>query len=122
MAPLSPQFRISITGARSVKWLTSIRLSDQPSPAPWNANYYKRADGSEVQALPLQSIILHPTEADRTAPNEDGTISLRGVAYNGAGGGAVAAVEVSADDGASWHAATLLREEAQVQYSMLYSS
>lgn len=38
-----------IAGARSVKWLTSIRLSETPSTMPWNATYYKRADGSEVR-------------------------------------------------------------------------
>ena len=97
-------------GGRSVKWITGIRLSDAPSDAPWNAHYYHRADGSHVQQLPLQSFILQPAERERVAANADGTLSLGGVAYNGANSG-VDAVEVSADGGASWHAATLLRDE-----------
>jgi hypothetical protein len=43
--------------------------------------------------------------------NSDGSLSLRGVAYNGVAGGAIEAVEVSADGGTSWHAATVLRDE-----------
>ena len=41
----------------------------------------------------------------------DGTVAVQGVAYPGAGGAAIKGVEVSADDGKSWHAATLLRDE-----------
>ena len=100
-----------IAGGRSVKWLTCIRLSDRPSSAPWNANYYKRADGSEVQALPLQSIILQPTQHESVVPEADGTVAVQGVAYNGAGGAAIRTVEVTSDDGATWHQATLLYDE-----------
>ena len=101
-----------IAGARSVKWVSAIRLSEAPSSAPWNASYYRRADGSEVQALPpLQSIILQPTQDETVAPSADGTLTVQGVAYPGAGGGPIEAVEVSADGGVSWHAARLLREE-----------
>ena len=97
-----------IAGARSVKWLVAIRLSDSPTAAPWNATYYKRADGSEVQALPLQSIILQPTPGERVVAAADGTLTVQGVAYNGAGGGAVQGVEVSTNGGGSWSEATLL--------------
>ena len=74
-----------------------------PKPPP--------ADGSEVQALPLQSIILQPTQGDRVTAAADGTLAVGGVAYHGAGGSPVKSVEVSVDEGASWHAATLLRGE-----------
>jgi len=100
-----------IAGARSVKWLTAIRLSETPSAAPWNAAYYRQSDDAEVQALPLQSIILQPAPRERVAAAADGTVAVQGVAYPGAGGAAIKGVEVSADDGKSWHAATLLRDE-----------
>ena len=103
-----------IAGARNVKWVTCIRLSDRPSEAPWNAHYYKRADGTEVQALPLQSIVVQPARGQPVRADEDGRFAVSGVAYHGAGGAPVAAVEVSADDGASWHRAKLLREEVLV--------
>jgi len=102
-----------IAGARSVKWLVAIRLSDSPTAAPWNASYYKRADGSEVQALPLQSIILQPTPDERVVAAADGTLTVEGVAYNGAGGGAIVGVEVSTNGGGSWCDATLRRDEVQ---------
>lgn len=65
----------------------------------------------QVQALPLQSIILHPTPNARVATSHDGTLRVQGVAYPGAGGAPIEVVEVSADGGQSWHTATLLRDE-----------
>ena len=60
---------------------------------------------------PLQSVILQPRDRATVVANADGTVSLRGVAYNGARGGALEAVEVSADGGHSWTAAELFRDE-----------
>ena len=100
-----------IAGARSVKWVTAIRLSDRPSSAPWNKSYYRRADDTEVQALPLQSVILQPTHQQHVALDADGKLRVQGVAYPGAGGAPIERVELSTDDGRSWHAATILREE-----------
>lgn len=65
----------------------------------------------QVQALPLQSLILQPSPHEHVTASADGTLSVQGVAYPGAGGAPIEAVEVSTDGGASWHRARLLREE-----------
>lgn len=105
-----------IAGARSVKWITSIRLSDTPSAAPWNAHYYKHADGSEVSQLPLQSLILHPQEGEVVAVERNGRLFVQGVAYS-SGGGQISAVEVSSDDGRNWCTAQIFRDEVPVDDS-----
>ena len=45
-------------GARSVKWIDSISVTDKPSSAPWQQHYY-REQGSPITEWPVQSIITH---------------------------------------------------------------
>uniref|UniRef100_A0A7S3LNJ1 Cytochrome b5 heme-binding domain-containing protein n=1 Tax=Aplanochytrium stocchinoi TaxID=215587 RepID=A0A7S3LNJ1_9STRA len=99
-----------VAGARNVKWLKSIRLSREPSDSPWNQNYYRKADGSHIQKLRMQSIILSPEEGETiTCNRHDDKIHIKGVAYGV--DSSVCKVEVSIDGGFNWMEATLLTDE-----------
>jgi sulfite oxidase len=98
------------TGARSVKWLGRIVVAPEPS-----ANYFQRmayrvqrernpADdrdvtgGTALSDVPLNSVIVLPESG---AAVSAGIVRMQGWAM-GAGGRAVASVEVSSDGGERW--------------------
>lgn len=101
-------------GARSVKWLSRITLSDRPSdnyyvqrayklvtedtPAAWEA-------AAELRELPLQAVIC---SARLVTAKKRSRLEVKGYALApGRPGAGLARVEVSADGGQSWTAATL---------------
>jgi sulfite oxidase len=102
-------------GARSVKWLGSIVVSEKPSDNFFHARDYKlfppevtaeTAKWDEAPALgemPTNSAICSPM-AGQTV--KAGAVRVRGYAL-AATGRSVAKVEVSADGGASWAGARL---------------
>ncbi|KRX19208.1 putative sulfite oxidase, mitochondrial, partial [Trichinella nelsoni] len=106
-----------VVGARSVKWLASIVLSKDESPSQWQQSDYKTfnpstdwptANFSTVQAiqeLPVQSAICSPAE-NSSFPRGTKTIAVKGYAWSG-GGRDILRVEVSADNGHTWHSADL---------------
>eukprot|EP00935_MAST-01C_sp_MAST-1C-sp1_P001114 g1114.t1 len=107
-----------IAGARNVKWLTSVTLSDAESEMAWQANYYKDDMSAEapgvkvsIQGLPMQSMVLSPEEGERVAvtvsASANGTIGVRGIAYSGYTGSKITKVEVSTDGGKEWEPATI---------------
>ena len=100
-----------IAGARSVKWLQCIRLSRHPSKSPWNSHYYRKNDGSHIQKLPLNSLILSPMKGNIPTLNKDGCLEIEGVAYSGGSGRKIRKVEVSIDGGKSWTDCKLLFKE-----------
>lgn len=96
-------------GARSVKWLSKITVSDQPSPNHYLAHAYKVITEDTPAAVdaappiyeyPLNSIICSP------APNamvSGERLTVRGVALSsGRTGTRIKTVEVSADGGSTW--------------------
>ena len=83
-------------GEQSAKWLTSIEVVDQP----YNGGLYQSQGWSSAQ-LETMSRINGPLG---TAPL--GTITVVGVAFAGIRG--IQQVEVSADNGLTWHAAALM--------------
>ena len=116
-APLPPEhgypLRVVVpgyVGARSVKWLASIRLQAQPSDNHYQARAYKLfpphvvpedADWSRglmLGELSLTSAIGTPGEGEEVAA---GRVALRGYALAG-GARSVERVEVSADGGRTW--------------------
>jgi len=125
-----------LAGARSVKWVEEISLSRTPSAGPWNKYYYRKADGSSIQGLPLQSVILSPCPGDtikinpEPAASEDGQLQLqqsagwvdvKGVSYSGGSGRMIDNVEVSTDDGKTWqrskiHTEDLLPDDSSAFY------
>ena len=99
-------------GARSVKWLKKITVSDRPSPNHFVADVYKLVpeDDAEVIAKTspiyefiLNSVICVPSAG---ASVNDQQINVKGFALtNGTTGRSVQKIEVSADGGQSWKAA-----------------
>jgi len=98
------------TGANCVKWLSRITLLDKPYAGFYMDKVYRifqrgqdPATGEVVTTIPLKSIITSP----ETGANLTGNmVAVRGAAY--AGEAHVSRVEVSVDDGRTWHEAELL--------------
>ncbi|KAI1723667.1 oxidoreductase molybdopterin binding domain-containing protein [Ditylenchus destructor] len=113
-----------VVGARQVKWVTKIHISDVESPSHWQQKDYKAfppnvqigdtPDFNSVPAIqeyPVQSAICVP------APNakvnrENGAIEVCGYAWSGGGRGIIR-VEVSVDGGKTWESAALQQDPDQ---------
>lgn len=101
-------------GARSVKWLGKITVSNRPSPNHYVRNAYKitpftndllLAETAPIYAFPLNAAICSPTAG---AEVPAGMLTVRGYALaNGSPPTAVGRVEVSANGGTSWRLAKL---------------
>jgi sulfite oxidase len=102
-------------GARSVKWLASIELQEEPSSNYYQTHAYKifppqvneeTADwgkGLMLGELSVNSVICQPTD-EETVPA--GPVSVRGYAITG-GERSVERVDVSVDGGKTWTTADL---------------
>lgn len=102
-------------GARSVKWLGSITLQEEPSSNYYQTHAYKlfpphideeTADwekGLMLGELPVNSVICRPTDEETVSA---GPVSVQGYAVSG-GDRSVERVEVSVDGGESWVTAEL---------------
>lgn len=104
-------------GVRNVKWLSAVVTSDEEAPGPWQrgiaykgfAPGVRALDGVDVERVP--SVQEQPVMSAITAPRpgetvEGESVTVRGFAWSGGGRGIVR-VDVSADEGASWHTAEL---------------
>ena len=109
-------------GIRNVKWVTKIRLSREEATGPWQRGIaYKGFSPSvkdfsgidperilSMQEMPVQSAITWPSAGavlERDGGGE-GTVTVEGWAWSGGGRG-IARVDVSGDDGETWHTAEL---------------
>ncbi|KAL8914672.1 MAG: hypothetical protein Q9171_000684 [Xanthocarpia ochracea] len=139
--PLAPDhgypLRLLVPGhvaARSVKWITRVRLSDQESTSQWQRRDYKcfgpnigsqQADWDSapaIQETPVQSAITslrdvtpHSAEDSKLLQVyglEEDSIAVEGYSYAG-GGRRIIRVDVSADDGRTWHQAELLPDKGK---------
>ncbi|QIN84978.1 molybdopterin-dependent oxidoreductase [Rubrobacter tropicus] len=123
--PLAPEhgfpLRVVVggyVGARSVKWLSEVRLQAGPSDNYYQAVEYKlfpphvtaeTADYSEGEMLgetPLNCVICAPQSGETLAQD---AVGVRGYALTG-GDRRVERVEVSADGGETWTEAALTEE------------
>ena len=98
------------TGANCVKWLDHITVLDRPFNGFFMDQVYrvfqkgqKPETGEIVTSLKLKSIITQPLADEQL---ESGALVVLGAAY--AGEGHVSQVEVSVDDGATWHTADFI--------------
>ncbi len=98
------------TGANCVKWLSRITLLDQPATGHFMDKVYRifqkgedPASGQVVTTIPLKAIITSP-ENESSLPA--GMVLIRGAAYGGEA--EVTKVEVSVDDGNTWHQAEFI--------------
>jgi sulfite oxidase len=99
-------------GARSVKWLGKIVVSDRPSPNHYLADAYKLVNEGQadewagappIYNFPINSVTCLPA-AGAEVPR--GSLSVQGYALPpGEPGRTIARVEVSADGGRRWSSA-----------------
>jgi len=101
-------------GARSVKWLTKITVSDRPSPNHYVAEAYKLIQSEDkaevaaappINAFPVNAAICSPAAGTKL---KTGKQTLAGYALPGGESGTIAKVEISRDGGRNWTAAKLL--------------
>ena len=96
-------------GARCVKWLRKIVVSDKPSPNHFMADVYKMVySGAPVEIDETAPIYRYPVNAALcSAEDKDGKFNLRGYALpTGLKGCSIAKIEISTDNGKSWTQAT----------------
>lgn len=108
-------------GARNVKWLGKIVVSDVESSSHWQQNDYKGFSPSTdwdtvdyktapaIQELPVQSAITVPADGAVVDRSEE-EVTLKGYAWSG-GGREVVRVDVSVDGGKTWKIAQLKSSE-----------
>lgn len=106
-----------VAGCRSVKWLSKIIASPEESQSFWQQNDYKSFSPSvgwdevdwtsapAIQNMPVTSAISEPAPGEKVS-TLGGTITVKGYAWSG-GGNDIIRVDVTADDGKTWHTATL---------------
>ncbi len=112
-------------GARSVKWLGRIVVSDRPSENHYVANAYKivtNGDADEWSAakriyeFPVNSAICLPKADAKVAK---GKIAVQGYALpSGDSGRTIDRVEISTDGGQSWNRAKLLSPAREYCWSL----
>lgn len=96
-------------GIASIKWLGDIEVQTTKVDSPWNTRWYRLqgegfdATNSDLGRMPVKSMIDLPPDAELPRHR---TISLAGWAWSGEA--AIARVEVSDDDGATWGQARLV--------------
>lgn len=126
-APLTPDHGYPLRtlvpgyiGARSVKWLGRIVVSDRPSPNHYVATAYKivkKADAIEwaesgpIYRYPINAAICSPEPESKLTAGE---IDLTGyVLPTGRPGSTVQKVLVSADQGKRWTEATMVGKDSE---------
>jgi DMSO/TMAO reductase YedYZ molybdopterin-dependent catalytic subunit len=90
-----------------VKWLTRVVVQAEPHTGHFQVSDYRlwfddEGPGSDMPPVRVAAVIARPRSGD-TLPA--GRTRIHGAAWTGTG--VVERVEVSADDGRTWHAATL---------------
>eukprot|EP00794_Sanderia_malayensis_P017520 gene17520-19270_t len=110
-----------VVGARNVKWLSKVTVSKEESNSHWQKNDYKgfspnidwhNVDFSTAPAIleaPVNSVVCTPANGS-TVVTSDEDVRVSGYAYSG-GGRAVIRVDVTADEGKTWHTAQLKQAE-----------
>ena len=137
--PLPPDhgapLRVLVPGtvaARSVKWLKKVVVSEDESTSQWQRRDYKCFgpnvkgnpewdEAPAIQEMPVQSAITGLREVSRKSASGGSLLQdletdkewvvVEGYAWSG-GGRKITRVDVSADDGKSWHQADLLPDES----------
>ncbi|MFN0054536.1 MAG: molybdopterin-dependent oxidoreductase [Planctomycetales bacterium] len=115
-------------GARSVKWLRRIVVSDRPSPNHYQALAYKLITEETPAALaaaePLSHFVVNSVICVPTAGAAvgDGRLTVRGFALPSGGSPmGLRRIELSPDEGATWTEATIVspqRESCWVLWSV----
>jgi sulfite oxidase len=112
-----------IAGARNVKWLSRIIISNEESHSLWQTKDFKSfspnvvdwnsvdfESAPSIQEMPVQSAICEPIEGQIVNLKENQFIKLRGYSWSG-GGRKIIRVDVSADKGKNWITAHLQQKD-----------
>jgi len=107
-------------GDACMKWLTHLNLQELEAEGYYMKTAYrmpakpvqpgsigKTVDTVPVEAMPVKSIIAQPDDGVRVTVRD---ISIQGVAWTGEG--EVVRVDVSTDDGKTWHEAEFIGEQS----------
>ena len=117
-----------VVGARSVKWLGEVVTAPSESLGHWQQNDYKGfspnvdwhnvdfGSAPAIQELPVTSAICEPAPGS-VLPKATSSVPVKGYAWSGGGRGIVR-VDVSGDNGRSWHTATLQPKPASEPQSL----
>lgn len=121
-----------IIGARSVKWLDRVTVSDEESPCFYQHKDYKILPPEAVDAesakkywsltppmmdMPVNSVIGSPEASTTVRRNSRGQIEAKGYAIPKGHYGPVVKVEVSADNGTSWTKAKIMEGQDSGKFS-----
>ncbi|XKL64794.1 hypothetical protein PGB90_004880 [Kerria lacca] len=110
-----------VVGARNVKWLSRIVLSENESPSHWQQNDYKGFSPSvdwdtvdfkssiAIQELPVISAICEPVN-NQKVKLQNGKLIVSGYAWSG-GGSKIIRIDLTADKGLKWHTAKIIHQE-----------
>jgi len=127
--PLSPRHGFPVRavvpgalGARSVKWLDRITVSDQESPCFYQQRDYKVLPPEVVDLvlaekywsrtpsmldMPINACVAYPASGGTVSLPDSGVIDVKGYAVPQGGHGPVIRVQVSGDEGRTWTDAQL---------------
>uniref|UniRef100_A0A915C169 sulfite oxidase n=1 Tax=Parascaris univalens TaxID=6257 RepID=A0A915C169_PARUN len=113
-----------IVGARQVKWLTNIHVSDEESDTQWQKKDYRALPPTighndpqdfelvpSIQEYPVQCAFCQPA-VNTKVHRSDEAIEVAGYAWSGGGRGIIQ-VLVSPDGGNTWQLAELAQPEGQ---------
>ena len=103
-------------GARSVKWLRKIVVSDKPSPNHFIADVYKMVySGTQVEIDETAPIYRYPVNAALcSADHKDGKVTVKGYALpTGKKECSISKVEISQDGGNTWLMADLAEQSGE---------
>ena len=133
--PLTPEHGFPVRslvpgwiGAASIKWLQEIQALPHEFRGPYmNPGYTIPAAGQDsndtreraatpITSLRIKSIIAQPADGALLVLPSEGAITVRGASW--AGESAVERVEISTDEGRSWHLATLDSEHARYAWRL----
>lgn len=103
-----------VVGARNVKWLNRIVLSDRESDSHWQQNDYKGfnpgvdwdtldySKSPAIQSMPVTSLICEPENGSTVKVSENGgVLKVKGYAYSG-GGNRIIRIDLTSDGGKTW--------------------
>nr|XP_031843225.1 probable sulfite oxidase, mitochondrial [Nomia melanderi] len=120
-----------VVGARNVKWLGKIIVSKEESHSQWQQGDYKgfspstnwdNVDFSKapaIQEMPVISAICTPEPLERIKV-KNGKINVKGYAWSG-GGKRIIRVDVTNDQGLTWHTANLDAEDKNAKEGRYWS-
>lgn len=120
-----------VVGARCVKWLERITVSDEESDSFWQRNDYKVfspsvdwdtvdfTKASAIQELPVISAICDPVDGQKVHLN-NGKVTIKGYAWSG-GGRKIIRVDVTADGGKNWQPAEIVLQDVDAKLTKCWS-